>query len=225
MAAGGSKQAAVESTQGSLHNKVRDKVQNWREIRNARHSLLWYSVTCATGSRRRVTGKSGLPKLALLLSVRSQVSLTTFLSFQKMARNAKCQKQNLEAPKHKTSRRQENKPLAPRGAWGRPGQILSNYICIRVCHSAEYERASFHGAYLLGQRPRVQLSGVTLKLAVCSRLFLLTITDSQPQLNPALLYCDDNAGPHRHAGVILLPQQICAVPAIASATLLCPVSM
>jgi len=44
VAAGGSKQAAVESKQGSLHGKVRDNVQKWREIRNARLSLLWYSV-------------------------------------------------------------------------------------------------------------------------------------------------------------------------------------
>ena len=44
MAAGGSKQAAVESKQGSLHGKVRDKLQKWREIQNARLSLLWYSV-------------------------------------------------------------------------------------------------------------------------------------------------------------------------------------
>jgi len=44
VAAGGRKQAAVESKQGSLHGKVRDKAQKWRELRNARHSLLWYSV-------------------------------------------------------------------------------------------------------------------------------------------------------------------------------------
>ena len=37
--------------------------------------------------------------------------------------------------------------------------------------------------------------------------------------------CDDDAAPHRHAGVIPLPQRICAVPAIASSTLLGPVSM
>ena len=44
MAAGGSKQASVERKQGSLHGKVRDKAQKWREMRNARLSLLWYSV-------------------------------------------------------------------------------------------------------------------------------------------------------------------------------------
>jgi len=44
VAAGGSKHAAVESKQGSLHVKVHDKVQKWREIRNARLSLLWYLV-------------------------------------------------------------------------------------------------------------------------------------------------------------------------------------
>ena len=44
MAAGDSKQEATESKQGSLHGKVRDKVQKWREMRNARLSLLWYSV-------------------------------------------------------------------------------------------------------------------------------------------------------------------------------------
>ena len=42
--AGGSKQAAVESKQDSLQCKVRDKVQKWREMRNARLSLRWYSV-------------------------------------------------------------------------------------------------------------------------------------------------------------------------------------
>jgi len=42
--AGGSKQTAVESKQGSLHGKVRDKAQKWREMRNARLSLLWHSV-------------------------------------------------------------------------------------------------------------------------------------------------------------------------------------
>jgi len=44
VAAGGSKQAAVESKQGSLHGKVRDKTQKWREMRSVRPSLLWYSV-------------------------------------------------------------------------------------------------------------------------------------------------------------------------------------
>jgi len=44
VAAGGSKQAAVESKQDSLQCKVRDKVQKWREMRNARLSLRWYSV-------------------------------------------------------------------------------------------------------------------------------------------------------------------------------------
>jgi len=46
----------------------------------------------AAGSRRTVTGKSGLPELALLLSVRSPVSPATFLTSraQKMTRNAKC---------------------------------------------------------------------------------------------------------------------------------------
>jgi len=32
VAAGSSKQAAVESKQGSLYGKVRDKVQRWREM-------------------------------------------------------------------------------------------------------------------------------------------------------------------------------------------------
>jgi len=45
----------------------------------------------AAGSRRTVTGKSGLPELALLLSARSLVSPATFLSSRKMARNAKCE--------------------------------------------------------------------------------------------------------------------------------------
>jgi len=44
----------------------------------------------AAGSRSSVTGKSGLPELALLLSARSPVSAATFLTSQKMARNAKC---------------------------------------------------------------------------------------------------------------------------------------
>ena len=46
----------------------------------------------AAGSRRTVTGKSGLLELALLLSVRSPVSPATFLTSraQKMTRNAKC---------------------------------------------------------------------------------------------------------------------------------------
>ena len=42
--AGDSKQATVESKQGLLRGKVRDKVQKWREMRNARFSLLGYSV-------------------------------------------------------------------------------------------------------------------------------------------------------------------------------------
>jgi len=50
VAAGGSKQAVVESKQGSLHGKVRDRVQKWREMRDARLSLLWYSV--ARGSQK-----------------------------------------------------------------------------------------------------------------------------------------------------------------------------
>ena len=44
VAAGGSKQAAVESKQGLLHSKVPDKLQKWREMRNVRLSLLWYLV-------------------------------------------------------------------------------------------------------------------------------------------------------------------------------------
>jgi len=44
----------------------------------------------AAGSRRTVTGRSGLPELALLLSAWSPVSPATFLTSQKMARNAKC---------------------------------------------------------------------------------------------------------------------------------------
>jgi len=44
----------------------------------------------AASTRRTVTGKLGLPELALLLSVRSPVSPTVFLTSQKMARNAKC---------------------------------------------------------------------------------------------------------------------------------------
>ena len=40
----------------------------------------------AAGSRRTITGKSGLPELALLLSARSPVSPAT----QKMTKNAKC---------------------------------------------------------------------------------------------------------------------------------------
>jgi len=63
VAAVGSKQAAVESKQGSLHG----------------------NFGCVT-----VTGKLGLPELALLLSARSPVSPTTFLTTQKMASNAKC---------------------------------------------------------------------------------------------------------------------------------------
>jgi len=43
-AADGSKQAAVARKQGSLHGKVHDKVQKWREMRSACLSLLWYSV-------------------------------------------------------------------------------------------------------------------------------------------------------------------------------------
>jgi len=39
---------------------------------------------------RTVTGKSGLPELAPLLSARSTVSPATFLISQKIARNAKC---------------------------------------------------------------------------------------------------------------------------------------
>jgi len=45
----------------------------------------------AAGSRRIVTGKLGLPELALLLSARSPVSPATFLTSQKMARNTKCE--------------------------------------------------------------------------------------------------------------------------------------
>jgi len=44
----------------------------------------------AASSRGTVTCKSGLPELALLLSARSPVSPATFLTAQKMARNAKC---------------------------------------------------------------------------------------------------------------------------------------
>jgi len=42
------------------------------------------------GSRRTVKGESGLLELALLLSAQSPVSPATFLTSQKMARNAKC---------------------------------------------------------------------------------------------------------------------------------------
>jgi len=44
----------------------------------------------AAGSRKTFTGKSGVPEQALLLSARSPVSPTTFLTSQQMARNAKC---------------------------------------------------------------------------------------------------------------------------------------
>jgi len=43
VAAGGSKQAAVESKQGSLHGKMRDKCQNGEKC-EVRLSLLWHSV-------------------------------------------------------------------------------------------------------------------------------------------------------------------------------------
>jgi len=43
----------------------------------------------AASSKRKVTGKSGLIELAFLLSARSPVSPATFVTSQKMARNAR----------------------------------------------------------------------------------------------------------------------------------------
>jgi len=48
------------------------------------HVLCCYgTLSRAAGSRRTLTGKLGLPELALLLSARSLVSPATFLTFSK----------------------------------------------------------------------------------------------------------------------------------------------
>ena len=89
MAAGGSKQAAVESKQGSLHGKVHDKVPKRREMRNARLSLLWYSV--ARGRQQenshRQVGSARASPLAFS-PVAGQPR--HFSDFPKNGENAKC---------------------------------------------------------------------------------------------------------------------------------------
>ena len=85
-AAGGSEQTAVESKQGSLHGKVRDKVQKMAS--NAKCASFVAMVLCR--ARQAAGEQSQASRVALLLSARSRVSPATFLTSQKMARNAKC---------------------------------------------------------------------------------------------------------------------------------------
>jgi len=71
--AGGSKQAAVESKQGSLHGKVRDEVQKWREMQSARLLLLWYSVVRGRqqeNSHRQVGSASASPLAFIAVALR-----------------------------------------------------------------------------------------------------------------------------------------------------------
>ena len=73
MAAGGSKQAAVESKQGSLHGKVHNKVQKWREMRSARLLLLWYSVAYGRqqeNSHRQVGSARASPLAFIAVALR-----------------------------------------------------------------------------------------------------------------------------------------------------------
>jgi len=91
VAAGSSKQAAVESKQGSLYGKVRDKVQRWREMRNTRLSLLRCSV--ARGRQQEIShsqvGSTRASPLAFS-PVAGQPRHFSKFPKKKMARNAKC---------------------------------------------------------------------------------------------------------------------------------------
>jgi len=85
----------------------------WQQVAASRHHRARYTARCVTrrkngekcemrvfrcygtrsrtaGSRRKVTCKSSLLELALLLSAQLLVSPATFLTSQKMARDAKC---------------------------------------------------------------------------------------------------------------------------------------
>ena len=76
--------------QGSSHGKVRDKVQKWREMRNARPLLLWYSVACGRQQENtyRQVGSARASPFAFS-PVAGQPRHFSDI-FKKLARNAKC---------------------------------------------------------------------------------------------------------------------------------------
>jgi len=65
-------------------------VQKYREMRNVRLSLIWYSAVRRKTAGEILTSRAGVSERALLLSARSTVSPTAILTSQKIGRNAKC---------------------------------------------------------------------------------------------------------------------------------------
>jgi len=116
-------------------------------------------------------------------------------------------------------------------------QILNNRGDARLLVSSEHKAASLtRGIKSLQERPMATkwaLSSVCALVDPCCSLLYNLWLSSPPSgarhtPTPGHAYsdaCDSDASPHRHAGVIPLPQRIRTVSVIASSTLLGPVSM
>ena len=101
------------------------------------------------------------------------------------------------------------------------GKILSNQFLGRFGRSLEHDVVSF----TRGENPIVvatkgAMSGNNHACCMLKPHFSWLLSTSNFSWTP-----HSSTGPHRHAGVNPLPHWICAVPAIASATILGPVSM
>jgi len=132
----------------------------------------------------------------------------------------------------------ENQARGPSGLEVILGRVLSNQFLSRLGHSLEHESNSFtrgknpncysdQWVQWVGWRPRLlyalpffswflSISNLSWTLHSCTERHTLAVTSS---------ICDNNAGPHCHAGVNPLPQWICAVPVITSASILGPVCL
>ena len=107
------------------------------------------------------------------------------------------------------------------------GRVLSNQFFGRFGRSLEHEAASFtRGKNCIGVATKGAIEwGDSHAYCTLTPQFFLgyyQLPTSVELLTPRLRVY---AGPYQHAGFIPLPQQICAVLAIASSTPLGPVSM